>query len=198
MQDTKARNPFFVLINFRKVLFCMKEMVLVFTFVLPGLVGAAIGVILTLILFRRLNEKNKKRLIREQEEELIQLMKNFIETYNQFEQFLDKDISIQEFIPLMHQKEITTDNYVYIPFGSKLKLPVNSLDFLLIFFYYSGELIFTLGENFNKRYEQKFEQIENYKDFSEKFIKVKKYYTEMKHKSEKIIAIERKYYLPLK
>lgn len=192
----KCAKSFFVLINYRKVLFCMKEMDLVLVF--SGLVGAAIGVILTMILFKRLNKESKKRLRKEREEELIQLMKNFIETYNQFEQFLDKDISISEFIPLVHQKEITTEKYVYVPFGLNFKIPVSSLDFLIISFYYSGELIFALGENFNKKYEKEFEQIENYKEFSEKFIKVKKCFTKMEYKTEKIMAFERKDYLPLK
>ena len=169
--------------------------------VLSLIIGIAVGTVIPLIAcviqMKVSSRLYTKRLKKEFADEIKLLMNNFITFYNQFEKFFDKDIPITSFIPMMQQRGITTDEFIYVPFGRTFKMPVNSLEALFISMFFSGKLILGMGERYNKRFGSGFEQLENYKDFSEKFLQIKRYHTNMKLGRNCKAIEQEKYYLSL-
>ena len=160
------------------------------------------GVIITLILTPLNTKISEKialgRLKIENKAFLKRLMNQFIELYNQYEKLLDLDVSILEFMPLMHNRGITTESALFIPLlGTQMELPVWSVNGLIVHFFISGEYIFSLGEKYNNKFNNGFEQIDNYKIFAEKFLEVKKRHDKIDFESVVDVTLADRYYLAL-
>lgn len=174
------------------------------SFVISFLAGAIITLVWRFIIakeyFKRLTEKSKhedeKRFKKEIEAELNLLMENFIEVFNECEKFFtDKELSMRRFHPITQQKGITTEKCLRISIVLNAEISVNSAEELVVFFFISGSSILALYEGYNKVFNFRIEQINNYKDFSERFVKIKKIYNKMMREYEKDIIDEDKYYL---
>ena len=136
------------------------------------------------------NKKMWNYFIEQESRKQREIMQNFINTFDMFEKFLVKNISDDEFIPMVKKEGIITGDFVEIPYGSYYKWPIYSQYMLKRILLLSGKIAFDLGENYNKYLKVRFEEIDNYSEFSKRFMKLKSICSQ--DESIEIIDIESK------
>lgn len=136
-----------------------------FVIVASVVFGASVGVNITSMCEIRRKNAN---IINRNKKELYNMMNDFIEFYDKYELYFDKDMNREEFIEDLKHKGFIKEDFVMVPFGDKrYSVPADDTRLLRKFLYDDGELILDIGEN--DREILRIEEIDNYGEFSKKW-----------------------------
>ena len=114
-----------------------------------------------------------KKQIEDRKAELTVQVKGFIEIFDKFEMYLDKNLEKEEFLSNAKAKNLLDEDSLWIPLDSYgFKLQVRDTWDLRRVLYLCGDLIYERADLANRLYGLKFEEVEGYDDFSIKFEKL--------------------------
>lgn len=122
-------------------------------------------------------------------DKLIKLSDIFIQTYDKFETYLDKNIKKKEFIPLLKKRGLINEDYIIISFnGNKPDEKIDSIEMLRWNLLSLGKSIYNIDEILKMYSDIGVENIEKYCKFSQQFEKLKRICTFYDSKDRVVIV----------
>ena len=163
-------------------------------------------IVIAIVFFKKTDNSIRryyKSLIESDNNELKILMEKFIEIFDRFEKYFDKEMSGTEFLTELKSKGlIDEEETINIPVGTYgFKMPVYDTLELRQFLHLSGELIYEKADLMKMWHNTKIEQIDIYEEFSRKFQELNSICTKHLKKEKEIDVypnqrlIEQKYIL---
>ena len=150
-------------------------------------------IVIAIVFFKKTDNSIRryyKSLIESDNNELKILMEKFIEIFDRFEKYFDKEMSGTEFLTELKSKGlIDEEETINIPVGTDdFKMPVYDTWELRQFLYFSGELIYEKADLMKMWHKTKIEQIDIYEEFSKRFQELNLICTKHLKKEKEIVV----------
>lgn len=132
-----------------------------------------------------------KNRIKDCKAELTVQIKEFIEIFDKFEMYFDKNMEEEEFFTILKAKGLLDEDSLWIPLDSyDFKMQVRNTWDLRRILYLCGDLIYERADLANQLYGLRFDQVEDYDVFSIKFEKLNLICSKHARKEKEIIISE--------